>query len=376
MTTTVQKKSAIVKQSIGIDVSAKELSVAFQVREETGRMPYRGTNTFSNDLQGFKRLSAWIGKFYKSDTECMIVLEATGVYYENAVYYLSDNFSSLKISVVLPNKAKYFAKTLDNKSKTDKLDAKMLAQMGLEKNLPEWVKPSPEIRSLRGNTRERECLVDLKTILANQLHAHKSANDVDPKIIARIETQIDFFADQIKEVEADIKEKLSSNVEFKENTKILNSVLGFGLIVTACLIAETQNFANFKNQKQLVSYAGLDVVHRTSGTSIKGKTKISKKGNSHIRRVLYFAAVSHIRNKGIYRTFSDRITDKGSPNMVAITAVQRKLLVLALALVKKKSEYDKDYKWTQTPKKQKDSDSSTVINSNSDKKIDRDKVPA
>jgi transposase len=357
---TVAKKTSIMRQSIGIDVSSKTLSLCFQVRDAGNKTTIISTKKVDNNLAGFKEISQWITKWLNTNVECVAVMEATGSYHERVAYYLSDNHSQLKVSVVLANKVKHFAKTLDNKSKTDELDAKMLSQMGLEKNLSQWIKPDREIRFLRDLTRERAGLIQMRTRLTNELHAFENSQEVFEDIILRQKEIIVFIEQKIQESEYSIKKHIKSNKIIAHSIELLTDIPGIGETTAAVLVAECDNFALFSNQRQLASYAGLDVVHRESGTSVKGKTRISKKGNSHIRSCLYLPALSHIRSKGIYRKNYDNIVERRGIKMVGVTAVQRKLLTLAFTLVKKNIKYDSKYSWTPTPKsKDKVADNAT-----------------
>ena len=115
------------------------------------------------------------------------------------------------------------------------------------------------------------------------------------------------------------------------------------MLTAATILAETNGFELFKNYKQLVSYAGFDVVERESGTST-GKTKISKKGNSHIRRALFmpaFVAVKHHEKPAI--DLYNRTIEKHGIKMKSYVAVQKKLLVLVYHIWKKNEEYDPNY---------------------------------
>lgn len=121
-------------------------------------------------------------------------------------------------------------------------------------------------------------------------------------------------------------------------------IKGVGILTIATIIAENQGFENFTNVKQLVSYTGLDVVKRESGTSIKGKTKISKKGNKYIRRALYMPAIVACRyNENLRNTYVNIITRKVS-KMIGVVAVQRKLLILIYTLWNKNEHYIDGYR--------------------------------
>jgi len=126
----------------------------------------------------------------------------------------------------------------------------------------------------------------------------------------------------------------------KEKIDILSSIKGAGELTAATIIGETNGFALFENYKQLVSYAGYDVIENQSGDHV-GKTKISKKGNSHIRRILHMAALNVVTYK--VKPFVDlyeRVYQRTNVKMKGYVAVQRKLLVILFALCKKNQKFD------------------------------------
>ena len=109
------------KQVIGIDIASKKFDICFYEQSEFGEHTIKGTRTFTNDLEGFKSYQLWFSK-RKKDCPLVHVMEATGVYHENLCYFLYNNQEA--VSVQLAQKIKYFGKTLHQKTKTDKADAK------------------------------------------------------------------------------------------------------------------------------------------------------------------------------------------------------------------------------------------------------------
>lgn len=157
------------------------------------------------------------------------------------------------------------------------------------------------------------------------------------KLIQQIEIQI-------KECIRAIEQLISSSEQLKEKVKKLNTIKGVALITIATVIAETMGFEHFNSARQLVSYAGYDVVQTESGTSVKGRTRISKKGNRYIRNALYFpgmvAARCHPELKEVYL----RINSKKPSKMIGQVAIQRKLLTLMYTLWKNDTEFIEGYK--------------------------------
>lgn len=330
----------IIKQVIGIDISMDR----FVCR--AGLIKTDQQTTISS-YQEFKNTKLGIRKFYQyAQTQKLkgvtqyFLMEATGVYYEALAYFLKAK--GAHVIVVLPNKAKSFARTLTIKSKTDPIDARMLTQLGLEKVLSEWEPPSELMKTLKQLTREHLSLKDRKTDAKNRIHAKTHSFQPGKDTVRRLKLESRFYERLIKEIEVSIRALLQSDSEIWTKIKNIQKVKGLGLMTIAKILAETDAFALIQNGKQLASYAGLDVVFNESG-KYRGKTKISKKGNRHLRMSVYMPAVSAIRSNRIMKTYYNRMLEKGKPKKVGIIAIARKLLLLVYFLWMNETEYDPAY---------------------------------
>src|SRR6266700_6766361 len=126
-------------------------------------------------------------------------------------------------------------------------------------------------------------------------------------------------------------------------TTLICSLPGVSLLTAATILAETNGFELIRNKKQLTSYAGLDVKEKESGTSVKGKARISKKGNKYLRKAMHFPALTAIRHDKRFKAIFARLVDKHGIKMKAAVAVQRKLLEMTYIIYKTNNRYDKDY---------------------------------
>lgn len=335
----------IIKQTVGVDISKDKFDVCYAIMDQEQEIMFKSSKVFENNKKGFNQLLSWVSKHQLNEVPLWFNMEATGVYYEELCYYL-DSIKK-NVSVILPSQGKQYAKSLDTKSKTDKLDAMTLARMGLERKLEKWEAPSPLMKELKGLSRERGALVKEKSSLKNQLHARNHSYQPSEDFIKRIGQRIEMINKQIIEVEKEIKMLVKSNPEvFSKVTKI-EKIKGLGLITIISVIAETNGFAQIKNVSQLVSYTGLDVVLKESG-KYKGKTKISKKGNSHIRAALYLPAISAANSNENLKKFYQRISERKTIKKMGVIAVMRKLLVLIYVLYKNNVEYDVNYQHKST----------------------------
>ncbi len=268
------------------------------------------------------------------------VLEATGVYYENLAYFLRE--SGFDISVVVPHKTKNHAKTLKQKSRTDKLDAGKLATYGLEKELTLWEVPYRIMKELKALTREYSSLKDMKAEVMNRIHAQKHSYQPLKKILKRHEQIIRLYEKQMKAVLQQIKDLVKTDEELNRKIKKIMSIDGVGFITLVTVVSETNSFSTIRNSKQLASYAGYDIVIDDSGKK-KGKQSISHIGNSHLRASVYMPAFSAIQCNKTLREFYQRLLAKNKLKKVALIAVARKLLLLIYTLWKKDEEYNPDY---------------------------------
>ncbi len=331
----------LLKCGVGIDMAMQKFDVCLSVIDTEQRVTIKATRKFENNPKGFVNFLGWVKKHHKQAIPIVFLVEASGVYHEQLAWYLFDQNQS--ISVILPNKAKRYKEALGFKSKTDKLDAQALAQMVCEQRLKLWQPASKNLYQLRTITRQIERISNHITSFQNQLHAlehgmyrEKTVEKMIAKNLALLEKQKEKL---VSIVETMIKEDTVLNKHYEQ----IGIIKGFGLLSFAVLIAETDGFALIENQSQLVSYAGYDVIENESGKH-KGKTKISKKGNGHIRRALHMPAFNVVRyEQKPFVSFYNRVYENSKIKMKAYTAVQKKLLVLVYSLWKKNEKYQPNY---------------------------------
>jgi transposase len=331
-------KKRILKFSLGIDVSKDKLDCNLSYINELQEVKTKASRRFNNTQAGIRELIVWFKRHWKEVAPLVVVMEATGVYHENVAYILDD--IQVDLAVVLPNKSKKYMESLGYKSKNDTIDARGLAQMGAERSLPLWQRPSKSIYMLRSLCREHVSLQDDLTEIRNQIHAMDHAYMKNTRSYKRLEAKLKFIKKQEKINKKDIEETIENDKELSTKVENITAINGVGLISVATVIGETNGFAQVEKQGQLVSYAGYDVVEKQSGNR-QGKTRISKKGNSHIRRVLHFPALNVVRyGTEPFASFHQRLIDNGKLKMQAYTAVQKKLLVIMWALWRQNERFD------------------------------------
>lgn len=196
---------------------------------------------------------------------------------------------------------------------------------------------------MRQLCREREQLIQERTMLKNQLHADHTSASSNESSLERTKKRIALIDLQEKEIKEEIAVLIKGNQTLAEKMTIVSSIPGIGSLTAVTIIAETNGFELIKNKRQLVSYAGLDVKEKTSGTSVKSKPRISKRGNRYLRKVMHFPALAAIRIDERFRNIFLRLVSRHGVKMKAIVAIQRKLLELTFILWKGNSYYNSEY---------------------------------
>lgn len=331
----------IVKQVAGIDVSQKELVVSLGRMHDDLSTQIYGFKVFSNDLKGFTALVAWTVQLGEPQVLTGYVMEATGVYHESLAYFLTDK--GLGVSIVLPNKISNYFRTLEVKTVTDKTSSEAIALFGLQRKLDTWKRPSGIFKKMRQLTRERDQLIQHRTMTKNHLHAEQAEAEPNKDSVTRLKKQIVFFNKQEQEIRADLEALIKQDQQANDSVKLICSLSGIGRLTAATILAETNGFDLIRNKRQLSSYAGLDVREKQSGTSVKGKPRISKKGNKYLRKAMHLPALAAIRHDERFKGIFARLVSKHGIKMKAVVAVQRKLLEMIYTIYKTQKPYDKEY---------------------------------
>jgi transposase len=334
----------ILKQTVGIDVSYKTFDARFGTINIQQQIILSPSKSFKNSLAGFILFLQWLKKhFLSDDIPLVFVMEATGVYYEHLAHFLFQH--NYQVAVILPNKIRNYAKSLESKSKTDPLDSAVITRFGLERQMYQWTPPSDTIKTLRDLCREYHCLKANCTQIKNQLHALNASFKPHRESFKRKTQLLRFLERQVVLIKKELRALVKSDSTLAQRLKQIKTAKGLGDITILTVLAETRCFDLVTNQKQLASYAGFDIVFNDSGLK-KGKTSISKKGNTFIRKALFMPALSACRANPRLKDFYQRLVAKGKNKKLAIIAVARKLLLLIYTLWKSNSPYSPDYKQT------------------------------
>lgn len=311
---------------LGIDISKTTFDVALLDNNKTK------TKKFNNDLQGFDKLKQWLlTSQIDSAHACM---EATGCYGEKLAQYLYNN--NFKVSVVNPARIKGFAASKLSRVKTDKADCQLIAQFCQVMRPDFWQPTAVHIRELQQWVNRLDALIAQRNQETNRL---ENMSDI---VKANIQTHIDFLDKQIKEVEQTIGNHIKQHEDLNDKNKLLKSIPGVGDKTIAVVLAFLSNIENFDSVKQVVAFVGLNPKARQSGSSVCGVSRISKTGDSDLRKAFYMPAVVSIRFNPIIKDFNERLSSAGKPKMVIIIAAMRKLLHIIYGVLKNKTLFNEN----------------------------------
>jgi transposase len=331
----------LIKYVFGIDVSKDTFEASFGSINVEQNTKISSSKTFKNNEKGFDDFLKWVKESAKEKVAIWFVMEATGVYFENLAFYLAEQ--KFNINVILPTKVKHYKMSTEIKSKNDRIDAQTLTMLGLERQLEPWNMPAENMRTFKELSREYESLKNMGTQVKNQIHAKNSSYKPNKNSIERLKNHLSLLEKQENDIVKELKAMLQLQPEIEQKLSLIEKSLdGVGFITLIKIFAETNGFAFISNAKQLTSYAGLDIVENQSGIK-HGETRISEKGNSHLRNALYMPALSVIRQIEHYKEYYIRICEKNKPKKIGVIAVMRKLLTLIYSLWKNNQPYIPNY---------------------------------
>uniref|UniRef100_A0AAU8B3J6 Transposase n=1 Tax=Dulem virus 50 TaxID=3145761 RepID=A0AAU8B3J6_9VIRU len=312
------------RNAVGLDISQKTFDAAAIVN---GSMKQ---TAFDNNAAGFKKFKAWLDSLNCQDLH--VCMEATGNYFEDVADYIGRFY---KVSVVNPYKISEYAKSRFHRTKTDRQDAKLIAEYchtAMSKDLPERQKIS------KGHYRLKRVLAlheQLKTERTAQKNRLKAAKD---KFVRKIhQTQIDQLDEHIQLAEAEINKIIESSKRLKNVSDGLKTIPAIGRM-TAAILTNHLLSGDFKSANQFTAFAGLNPQKKESGTSVKGRAGLTRYGNRRLRAALFMPAMVAL-NRKYFSAFVDRLQAKGKPKMLILGALMRKLIVIAYNIYSKKEVY-------------------------------------
>lgn len=314
---------------LGIDVSKKELSVALLFEGSYKKCK------ITNDLKGFKELTNWLKA--QGAGQVKACMEATGHYGEMMADYLYEQ--DHQVHIVNPACIKAFAKSKLSRHKTDEVDALLIAEYARQNDLRAYKPKDPALKELRSLYRCSQNLKQQQTQISNFLENEQCLPKSVQKIYKNLAIHIE---QQIKTITLTMDQVISRRESLKQDCENLQTIPGIGKTTALALLAEMPDLSSLENARQLAAYAGLTPCHRTSGTSLRGKSSLSKMGSPSLRKALYFPAITAKNHNPLLKDFAQKLAKKGKHTMVIIGAVMRKLLHIVFGIIKHKTTFNPD----------------------------------
>jgi transposase len=310
---------------VGLDVAKAKIDVC--LRLSTGKWR---SKVVANSVAGFQELAAWLGQH--GAIRAHVCMEATGPYWEDLAEHLSD--AGHAVSVVNPAQIKAYGAALGVRSKTDAADARLIAQFCAAQPPALWQAAPPAVRQLKALVARRQALIDPRTQEANRLQvAHDSVRPSIQCVLALLQ-------EQIGQIEQRIGQHMDDDPTLRAQRELLDSVPGLGDVTIPVLLSHYGGPARFATAKQAVAFAGLDVRHHESGSSVRARPRLSKPGNSSLRKAMYMPALVSMRLTPWGKAFASRLSAAGKPKMVILGAIMRKLVQIAYAILRSGKPFD------------------------------------
>ena len=313
------------KVVIGIDISKKTFDVSFKDKHEKWKH-----SKFENTSKGFIQFNEWVSRHNIDNIH--VVMEATGRYSEKLSYYCYN--LGLSISVVNPARIRYYGQSKLSRTKTDKADARLIADFAMHNEVGLWVPKSLERVKLQELTR---CIDNLKKDRTGLTNRIEGSSDKD--IIKIYESLISNIQKKINKLEKQMLDIVKKDEDLNRDYNNLCSYPGIGQWTALAVLSEVPDIEMFEHVKQLTAYAGLNPSIKQSGTSVRGRGSISKMGSSQLRKSLYMPALTARRHNLKLKAFGDRLKAKGKKPKEVIVACMRKILEAIFWILKKQEPY-------------------------------------
>ncbi len=310
---------------LGLDIS-KETIDGFLLSERG-----EAWKQIANNSKGIEQLKRWLVN--RHVRELHVCMEATGTYYENVAEALAD--AGYVVSVVNPLQVKAFSQSMLSRAKTDKIDARIIAQFCVAHRPAAWTPPTPKQRELRGLF--RLCMSMKQTRAAYRVQIQTP--NLIPTAKRTIEELIASLDTQIKQLEEQLSKLIDDDPDLRRRRDLIVSIKGASDTTAALILSEVPHIEDFADSKAIAAFAGLSSKTRLSGTSVKGRAGISKIGNPRLRKGLWWPAIVAMTNDPVMKAFAARLLAAGKPKKKVIVAAMRKLLVVIYGVLKSGEPY-------------------------------------
>jgi len=312
------------KETFGVDISKDVFDVHGSIS---------GHNQYKNDEIGFKKLLKAL------PDQSVVVMEATGYYHYRLAQFLYKN--EVIVSVVNPLSIKRFIQMKLAKVKTDKSDAKAICEYAMINEVPLYSALTEVQSECLQLFRLMEVYLKHRTATKNKMHGEETLGIPSKFVYRSLRRNRKHLDNEIQAIEQKILSLVKEDQQ--QQLSLLTSVPGIGQKTALFLIVITDGFSKFENASQLCSYVGITPTIRESGSSVRGRARISKVGNKKLRNLLFLCSFNACKHNKACRELYERIINKGKSKKLALIAVANKLLKQCFAIAKSGIPYDETF---------------------------------
>jgi len=312
------------KEIFGVDISKDVFDVHGNIS---------GHNQYKNDASGFK-------KFLKElPADCLVAMEATGYYHYRLAQFLFKH--GVEVSVINPLSIKRFIQMKLAKVKTDKSDSKAICDYALLNEVPIYNALTDVQSECLQLFRLMDTYLKHRTATKNKIHGEEVLGIPSKSVYRSLKRNKKHLDKEINGIDQQLLSLVKEDQQ--QQLSLLKSIPGIGTKTALFLIVITDGFSKFENASQLCSYAGITPTIRESGSSVRGRSRISKVGNRKLRNLLFLCSFNACKHNKACRAIYERIINKGKSKKLALIAVTNKLLKQCFAIAKSGRPYDETY---------------------------------
>lgn len=304
---------------LGLDISKDKFHAALLKTQKKASV-----QVFENSWDGFEQLQHWL--LEQSAEKVHACLEATSIYGHSVATYLHHQGHT--VSIVNPSRIKGFAQSRLSRTKNDRADATTIARFCAALQPQAWTPPTPELAKLQSYSRRLQALEKMKTQEQNRLPIS------DPELTTDIKEHIEFLEQQMVSIKKRQQALIAASPTMNEQQQLLTSIVGIGEKTAVIILSEIGSIEQFSSARQLAAFVGLTPQEHQSGTSVKGKTRLCKIGNPHVRKALYFPALTAIRYSPQIQALRERFLEAGKNKMQIVGIVMHKLIRIVYGVLK------------------------------------------
>jgi transposase len=296
---------------LGLDISKASIHTYLILAE---RQPKR--KVVENSATGHAELMAWLMRYEVGTLHaCM---EATSTYGHGIARVL--HAAGYTVSIGNPKAIHAYGESRMFRTKTDAVDARLIAEYCRDHSPHAWTPPSPEVEQLQTLVRRVQALEQMIIQEKNRQET------VVPDLAADIQAHIVFMETQKRDLWEKIRGHIDQHPDLRQQTQLLDSIPGIGPESAARMIAEIGDWTVFQSARQLAAYVGITPQEKSSGTSVRGKTRVCKLGNARLRKALFFPAMTLLRWHADIQRWREHLLERGKTKKQVVGAVMHKLI--------------------------------------------------